>query len=205
MSRYVARGLSAALFAAGLAGCGVFETSYELPARDALDPAEWRVTGVRVEARERLTVSENNGIAPNADVVWHHEDEGDRRAQVARIVEDGIRAGARGSDGARRVGLYVEIDRFHGVTPRAVNEAPAAVHDIEYRVWVMDQATGTTLAGPFDFVTDLPAYTQSFAEVAAAEGRTERRRIVSHIARATSHWLGLSDDDPRLQFFSLGL
>lgn len=196
---------AALLTGVALSGCGVFETSYEVPSRDALDPADWRVTGVRVEARDRLTVSEDNRIAPDADIVWHHEDLGDRRAQVARIVEDGVRTGARGTTGGQRVGLFVELDRFHGVTPRAVNEAPAAVHDIEYRVWVMDQATGATLAGPFAFVTDLPAYTQSFAEVAAAEGRTERGRIVAHIARVTAHWLGLSEDDPRNRFFSLGL
>lgn len=193
--------LTLALLAAGCSAS--FTTDYALP-DGALNPDAWRVTGIRVEVTHGATTTEANRLAPDADIVWHGDFEGDRKVQTAAILEEGLRRGARGMDGARRVGLYVLLDRFHGVTPSAVNQAPSAVHDIEYRVWVMDQETGTAITGPIPFEADLLAYTKSMAAVAAAEGRTEKERIIRHVARITRHWLGISEEDPRGTFASIG-
>jgi hypothetical protein len=148
-------------------------------------------------------VSEDNVLAPNADIVWHGEPPGDRRAQVAAIVTEGVREGAAPLRGARDVTLLVELDRFHGVTPRAVNSSPAAVHNIAYRVWVKDARDGSTVLGPVPVRASLLANTGTNAIVAARAGQTERARIVDHIAATTAGWLGVGPD-ARGSFVSIG-
>lgn len=199
----VMRLLAAVLAAATLAGCGgEFATDFDTPL-DAETTRSWHVTEVSVAAPRSLTTTEANVLAPNADVVWHGEPAGNRRAQTARILEEGLRKGSAGLRGSRRVAIEAQLLEFHGVTPIAVNQSPAAVHNITYVIRIVDPSTEETLAGPDRIQADLPAYTQSQATVAAENGITERRRIVDHIARTTAGWLGIGPD-PRGVFVSLG-
>ena len=186
-----------------LSGCGgTFATDYDR-AVEAQVARSWRVTDVSVVVPASLTTTEQNTLAPNADIVWHGEPKGDRRAQVARIVEDGLRLGSRDLRGRTSVVLQAQLNHFHGVTPVAINQAPAAVHNISYILRVVNPATGETLFGPETIQADLPALTQSAAAVAAANGISERQRIVAHIAETTAGWLGIGPD-PRGTFSSLG-
>lgn len=189
--------------AVALAGCGgTFATSYDNPVAAEVSRG-WRVSGVSVSVPDRLSTTEANVLAPNADIVWHGEPKGNRRAQVARIVEEGLKKGGTGLRGRSGVVLQAQLIHFHGVTPIAVNEAPAAVHNISYILQVVDRATGKVVAGPEVIQADLPAFTKSAAVVASTSGITERQRIVDHIAEATAGWLG-TGPDPRETFSSLG-
>jgi hypothetical protein len=163
----------------------------------------WTVSGVRTIVPDRLRVSEDNVLVPDADIVWHGEPAGERRAQVAAIVTEGVEKGAAPLDGPRDVTLYVELSRFHGVTPAAINRSPAAVHNIAYRIWVLDARDGSTILGPVPVQASLIANTGTNAIAAAKAGQSERARVVNHIAATTAGWLGIGPD-ARESFVSIG-
>lgn len=186
-----------------LAGCaGNWSTDYSEPLAPEVSRG-WRVTDVVVRVPETLTVSNANSYAPNADIVWHGDVPGDRRRQVAAILDEGITRGAASLSGKRPVRFDVTLTQFHGVTPAAVARAPQAVHNISYEITVVDARTGETIAGPETIQADLEAYVGAGAIVAAQSGLTERSRIVTHLAQVTRGWLGIGPD-PRREFSGLG-
>ena len=67
---------------------------------------------------ETLTTSEENSYTPDFDIVWHGEPFGDRRAQAAAIVTEGIQKGAAGLHGKTRVRIVATLGQFHAITPR---------------------------------------------------------------------------------------
>ena len=192
--------LSAAIFVAGCAGN--FASDYSAGIAPEVSRG-WQVAEVRAIAYDSRTVSEDNVLVPMANIVWHGEAPGDRRAQVAAIVADGVRAASAPLDGARKVELHIAVDRFHGVTPVAINRSPGAVHDINFRIAVVDRATREVLVEPVRIEADLLAYTRSMAVISRLNGQTERQRIVDHVAAVTAGWLG-TGPDVRGSFVSIG-
>ena len=197
--RWIAGGLLVAL----LAGCS---TSWEVDYDTGLSSdvtRNWRVADVVVVVPEELSVSNANTFAPNADIVWHGEPFGDRKAQVAAIVDEGITAGASELQGERPVTITARVNTFHAVTPAAVARAPSAVHNIQYVIAVFDARTAEPLVEPQEVSADLEAYVGSAAIAAAIQGQTQRVRIVDHIALVTRGWLGFGPDQRR-SFSGLG-
>jgi len=182
-----------------LGGCAeTWGVSYDRPVSPALSRG-WRLAGVAVSVPESLTVSEANVLMPNADIVWHGDPPGDRRAQVAAIVREGLTRGAAPLRGSRPVRIAVEVRAFHAVTPRAVAIAPQAVHHIALTVQVLSANDGAALMPPQTIEADLEARVGK----AAARPPDERVRIVDHLARVFRGWLGLGPD-PRRTFRSFG-
>lgn len=180
-----------------LSACSsAWEVAYDNPA-SAEETRSWTVVDVVAVAPESLTVSESNFFAPNADIVWRGEEFGDRHAQVAAIIDEGIARGASELNGPRRVTITARVNRFHGVTPSAVARAPSAVHNIEYVMQVFDATTGEAITDPETVQADLEAYVGSAAIAAAINGQTQKRRIVDHIAKITRGWLGFGPDQRR--------
>lgn len=186
-----------------LAACsGSWETNYDAP----VDPAVargWRLADVTVSLPENLTTTEENGYAPNADVIWHGEPFGDRKAQAAAILRTGIAQGAQELRGSQRVNFAVTLNEFHAVTPLARSKAPSAVHNISYTIQVIDARTGAALTEPQYIRADLEAYTGSAAFEAIARGETQKVRITNHLRGVTAGWLGLGAD-LRRSFSSAG-
>lgn len=186
-----------------LAGCsGSWQTSYDSP----LDPTvtrSWRVDSVTVTVPDELTTTEDNSYAPNADIVWHGEAFGDRKAQVAKIVDDAITAGSDELRGTRRVSFAVTLQEFHALTPKARAQAPSAVHNIAYFIQVLDANTGEAITEPEFIRADLEAFVGEAAFFAAAEGQTQIVRITDHLVDVTRGWLGIGPD-PRRTFSSAG-
>ena len=186
-----------------LMGCaGPWRVDYEA----GIDPnvsREWKLDHVSVSVPETLTVSDENDLAPNADIVWHGDMPGDRRTQVAMIVDEGLTRGARELPGQRPVTIAVRLLQFHSVTPAALSMAPSAVHNIRYVVQVYDARTKKPLSEPQVIRAALEANVGTSAIVAAIEGRTQRVRIVNHLASVTRGWLGLGPDQRRT-FSTLG-
>ena len=186
-----------------LAGCsGAWETSYKEP----LDPAvtrNWTVRDVTVQLPADLTTTEENSYAPDADVVWHGEPFGDRKAQAAAIVDEGITQGARGLRGRQPVRLLVTLMEFHALSPKARAQAPSAVHNISYMIEVLDARTGETIAEPELIRADLLAFTGAAAIDAVVQGETQKVRITRHLRDVTAGWLGIGPD-PRQTFSSAG-
>lgn len=170
---------------------------------DASVSRGWHVHGVFVQVPESLTVSNANTYAPDADIVWHGEPPGDRRAQVAAILKEGISRGVAPLNGPRGVTIAVRLSHFHAVTPAAVARAPAAVHNIGYYIQVFDAETREPVTESEFVSADLEAYVGSAAVTAALQGQTQRVRIVDHLTRVTRGWLGIAADQRR-SFGSIG-
>jgi hypothetical protein len=201
MSRLpIAAAVSAAFFVAGCAGN--FASDYDLGIAPETS-RDWTVVDVRAIAYDSRSVSEDNVLVPFADIVWHGEPAGDRRVQVAAIVAEGVREAAAPLDGPREVEIHIAVDRFHGVTPAAINRSPGAVHDIAFRAAVVDRGTREVLVEPVRIDADLIAYTQRVAVISRLNGETERQRIVDHVAAVTAGWLG-TGPDVRGTFVSIG-
>lgn len=186
-----------------LAACsGSWATSYDAPL-DAEVTRDWAVRDVVVVLPDDLTTTEENSYAPEADVVWHGEPFGDRKAQAAAIVREGIRQGARGLRGRQAVNLMVTLAEFHALTPKARANAPSAVHNIAYFMQVVDARTGEELTEPEFIRADLIALTGAAAIDAVVQGETQKVRITRHLKDVTAGWLGIGPD-PRQEFSSAG-
>lgn len=186
-----------------LAGCtGQWSVGYENQLSSETTKS-WNLNRVRVEIPANLTVSEANSLAPNADIVWHGEQAGNRRTQVGEILREGLHKGAASLNGSRNVDFVATLKRFHAVTPAAVAQSPAGVHNIEYIIQVFDASTGQALTEPEEIEADLEAYVGAAAFTAAINGQTQRVRIVDHIAVVTASWLG-TGPDARREFTSIG-
>ena len=195
--------LASGLAMVALAGCSNnWSVAYEQGLDSSITRA-WRLNDVVIFVPDELTVSNDNTFVPNADIVWHGDPYGDRKAQVSSILDEGISRGASVLRGRRPVNIVVSLRQFHSVTPAAVARAPSAVHNIEFIIEVRDAATGQTLNAPELISADLEAYVGAAAVTAAINGETQRKRIVTHLDAVTRGWLGLGDDQRRV-FHSLG-
>lgn len=192
--------VAAVLFLSGCGGRFASDYAVEVPPDVS---RTWQVTDVRAIVHGNRTVSDDNVLIPIADIVWHGEPAGDRKAQVAEIVAEGTRAAAAPLARGRPVEIHIAVDRFHGVTPVAVNRSPAAVHDIVFRIAVVDRRTREVLVPPERVTASLVAHTQTNAILSRLKGETERQRIVDHVAEVVAGWLG-TGPDARRSFVSLG-
>ena len=170
---------------------------------DAETSRDWRLAAIVSVVPDTLKVSNSNSYAPGGDIVWWGEPFGDRRAQVAQIFEEAVRAGASELDGERAVTITATVQRFHAVTPAAVAAAPAAVHNILFRIQVFDTRTAEALTEPVEIVADLEAYVGSAAMASAIRGEDQRTRIVAHLTSVIRGWLGFGPDQRRT-FESIG-
>ena len=185
-----------------LAACSGWETSYS----DVVPPAASRAWGpatIDVLVPRTLTVSEANRFAPDADIVWREDPIGDRYAQVDAIVTAGAKRAASRMSGHDPVTVKIVLQEFHALTERAQFSAPGGVHNISFVAQVFDSRTGEALTEADVIRADLAAYTGEQSVQARARGITQKRRIVSHIDRVLSGWLGLGPD-PRGQFSGVG-
>jgi len=196
------RSVFVAGLAALLAGCGQWQVDYD----KALDPSvtrNWRLRNVVVTVPESLTTTEENSMAPDADIVWHGEPLGDRREQVGKILREAIIRGGSKLAGSEAVDILVELNHFHAVTPTAVSRAPGAVHNIRFTARVVDALTGQPLTEAEIIDADLEAFVGSAAAMAEVQGQGQRKRIVQHIASVTEGWLGTGPDQ-RVTFNGFG-
>lgn len=188
----------------GLAGCTgqTWETKYDQ--LDQAQTAQWRVASVEVAVPETLTTSEENSYVPDFDIVWHGEPAGDRRAQAAAIVTEGIQKGAAGLHGKTRVRIVATLGQFHAITPKVRESLQnSGVHNIQYTVQVFDARSGKALTQPQNIKAEFPALVGKAGDEADARGLTQRVQIVNQIAAVTRNWLG-SGADPRGTFSRLG-
>ena len=177
-----------------LAGCGSdFETGFSAPIPTG-QSENWAFNSVSVDVPDTLIVSDRNRFAPRADIVWHGDPEGDRKAQVGAVLESGIAAGAAGLPGKMPVDIEVTLIQFHGVTPRAASRAPSAVHNIAFTARVVDAETGEALTADQRIDADLQANTGQAALEAANRGQTQKARVTEHVAAVTAAWLGIGPD-----------
>lgn len=187
-----------------LAACGsVYRTYYESP----VDPAvsrNWRVADVVVTVPSELTVSEARALVPPADIVWREDPPGDRKAQIAAILDAAITRGAAPLRGGQPVRFLVTVRRFHALTFEAESRlSDAGVHNIGFDLTVVDARTGAVLRGPDRIEADVPAFAGTEAVRRRAAGETQRSVITNQVAATIQGWLGIGAD-PRGEFNRLG-
>lgn len=192
------RNLLLAGLAAVLAACGTSDFKVDYPQVPAEQSRNWRVADVRVTVPDTLVVSEEDTLIPKADIVWHGDAAGDRKAQVADIVRQGVLAGSNGLRGSKRVTMDVSLLRFHALTPRAYRVSPswAGVNNVIYEVTVRD-AAGAVVLGPERIEADMAAVVAKgnpSNEAQRVAGGQTRRSLVAHVAHVTRAWLGLGPD-----------
>ena len=190
--------------AMGLAGCAGsnWETAYEQV--DPAQSANWRLASVQVSAPATLTTSDVDGYTPDFDIVWHGEPAGDRHAQAAAIIKEGIERGARSAlNGREGVRIVATITQFHAITPTVRRMHTVGVHNIQYTVQVFDAHSGAALTEPQNIKAEFPALVGKAGDEADAAGNTQRVQIVNHVAAVTQNWLG-KGADPRGKYSRLG-
>lgn len=188
-----------------LAACGgVYATAFPEPL-SAEVTRKWRVVAVQVDVPQSLTVSEEHSLVPQADIVWREDDpNGDRHAQVAKIMHDAIAAGAKPLRGPVPVILQVTVSRFHALTFEAETRlADAGVHNIQFDIQAVDARRHVVLAGPTHIQADLPALSGAAMAQARLVGQSQKSMITAHVIQTTAAWLGIGPDN-RGTFSRLG-
>ncbi|WP_102223373.1 DUF6778 family protein [Acidimangrovimonas sediminis] len=190
------RTLLVLLGATALGACATrFATSYP----SAVPPSEsrnWHLARVDVAVPPNLTVSDANTLVPDADIVWHGDGPGDRRAQVAAILRTAVAAGARGLPGRQPVVIEVFLQRFHALTPRAeaLSMQNVGVLNVDFTIAVVDARSGKVLVPPTPIQAALPGLTGKAAEEASARGQTQKTEIIAHVRAVVAGWLGVGPD-----------
>ncbi|MCX7645966.1 MAG: hypothetical protein N2Z62_11820 [Rhodobacteraceae bacterium] len=198
------RALAALSIVLLVAACGAtYRTYYAAPVDPAVSRG-WRVVDVAVRVPEQLTVSEEKSLVPRADIVWREDPPGDRKAQIAAILDDAITRGASGLRGPRPVRFLVTVRRFHALTFEAeARLTDAGVHNIQFDIAVVDARTGETLRGPELIQAETPAFSGYEAVRRRSAGETQRSVITNHVAATIAGWLGTGPDQ-RGSFSRLG-
>lgn len=187
----------------GGGGGGGFETNYSQI--DQSVTGNWRIAKVDVSVPQTLTISEKNSYMPNADIVWHGDAAGDRRAQVAAIFRKATRKGTSDLRGKQPVTLRITVTQFHALTPKARGMAGnVGVHDIRFDARIYDARTGAPLTYSYAIKADMAALVGQDAADADARGFTQKVEITDHLATVFRNWLGGYGTDPRKSFNRLG-
>lgn len=120
-------------------------TAYEGESHAAvpLNPS-YRVVEVKVEVPASLTTSEDNGIKPRSDILWHEDPLGDRHGQVDAIMTAALEEGVRGLSGERAVVLEATMTRFHALTKRT-RYSIGGEHEVWMYIAIRDAKTGELL------------------------------------------------------------
>lgn len=186
---------AALLLAAATSACTMETTSratpFDLPlgadggadgAQTVMIAPDFRVTKVNVIVPGSLTVSEDNGIKPRADIVWREDPYGNRYEQVKSVMEEGLNAGAKALNGTRAVVLDVQLVRFHAQTQRVRYSSLPSKHEIEFLLTVRDANSGAVIVPSHMVNATFDALGGNAAVAADRAGITQRMRIDEHLA-----------------------
>lgn len=192
--RFALTGLATLLLTACVGGGGGFKTDYTPLGTDVT--GGWRLSDVRVSVPNSLVISEQETLLPDADIVWREDPVGDRRAQVATIMEAAVTRGAQGLRGSRGVIIEVTVTRFHAMTWKAEqSEADWGVHNIRFDARVVDARTGAELLPLTHIDAEFPALSGANMREARAKGITQKSMITAHVANTVAGWLGIGPDN----------
>ncbi len=157
------------------------------------DVASWSLSDVIVQIPDGMAVSTDGNVRyPPADMlVWYGDPPGDRKAQVATLLADAVRAGAIDAMiGTRPVVMRINIDQFHAMTPKArATNIQLGVHEIRFDIEVIDAASGEILATEADVNADFRAFSGSQAILAEQAGQGQKIRIQTRVSQVIRAWL----------------
>ncbi|WP_104019319.1 DUF6778 family protein [Roseovarius nitratireducens] len=194
---YLVRLIAALMLGLGLSACASVETATRNAPLDApaLRPAavSLDVQEVRVRVPRSLRVSEANRYLPGGDIVWREDPPGDRHAQVAAILEQGLERGVAALPvGVVPVVLDVELTKFHALSEKA-RYTFGGVHAIQFTYTLRDPETGVALTEPKFVKADFKALGGQKAIAAERRGITQKVRITGQLANVILAELGAGD------------
>jgi hypothetical protein len=171
-------------FALALSACGASNTASRAAMPDdtmlGVVQPDYYIDSFTVSVPRSLKVNEKNTYYPRGDIVWRGDMLGDRHAQVKAMFEASIRQAAPRVQGSRPVRVDVQVMRFHAVSEKA-RYTVGGIHDITFRLRLVDAVTGVQIA-PIKVVdADLRALEGQSAIAADARGETQKARITSHL------------------------
>jgi len=150
---------------------------------------DYKVSAIDVQVPDALVVSEANSYKPRADIVWHEDPIGDRRAQVDTIITNALSEGTAGMQGSRAVRLEVVVTRFHALTPKT-RYTFGGTHDIRMVLSVYDAKTGELIEGPRPVGFEIPASGGDKALAEEAAGITQKVVITNALEEMIQAELG---------------
>ena len=182
--------------ALAVSGCAprISSTDFEAGAGAAsANPGAWALQSVQVDIPESMKVNTNGDVRypDSSELVWWGDPPGDRKAQVAALLEDAVRAGALDAlTGQRGVTFKVNVNQFHAMTPRArATDLQLGVHEMQFDFSVVDAQSGEVLASEPGVNADLRAFSGSQALLAEQAGQGQKIRIQTRVAQVVRSWL----------------
>lgn len=118
--------------------------------------AHYNIVDFTVVVPQSLLVSNADVYLPNADIVWHGDPPGDRRAQVKALFVAGFTRGTANMTQGQAIMVNIEVQRFHALSPRA-RATVGGNFAMQFILTVYDAATGAILDGPRMVRADTPA------------------------------------------------
>ena len=156
----------------------------------------WRVADVRVTVPDmphRQRGQDPSPAAPTSSGAKTRP--GDRRAQVAVIVETAARSGASGLRGARPVHARLTVTRFHALTFEAERRlSNAGVHNIDFMARSSMPAAARSSPAPRRSRPHCPPSRAGHGRGPRARARRRNRMITAHLAQTIAAWLGAGPD-----------
>jgi hypothetical protein len=143
---------------------------------------DFSIDSFTVSVPKSLKVNDKNLYYPRGDIVWRGDLPGDRHAQVKAIIEAGLRNAAPRLTGTRPVRIDVQVLRFHGLSEKA-RYTVGGVHNITMMYRLIDVSNGLQIGPTKTLQADLDALGGQAAIDADSQGRTQKARIVTHLAK----------------------
>lgn len=184
---HVVRLIALLTLGVALSACARIETVSRNSAPEQAVPAPvampFDIVRVDVRVPRSLRVSEANAFLPMGDIVWREDPPGDRYAQVAAIVHDGLSRGlASLQPGGVPAVLDVEVSKFHALSEKA-RYTFGGVHALQFTFVLRNPATGEAYGAPQFVKADFRALGGAAAIAAERKGLTQKVRITRHLAK----------------------
>ncbi len=127
-----------------------------------------------------MTVSENDGYYPIADIVWRGDPPGPRKEQIAAMFETAASRAGQVIDGDVPVAVDVQLVRFHGVTDRT-RYSVGGVYNVVFLMTVRDAASGAVIEPARRIAANLDAPGGNRAVELEQSGQTQKVRVTDFL------------------------
>ncbi len=171
--------LSVFLFLVTLTACAAGPIGVARSAPEGI-VRSYTIADFRFSAASDLSVSENEGYYPLADVVWRGDPRGPRIPQIAAMFETAMERNKPVLRGRQPVAVDVQLVRFHGVTDRT-RFSVGGVYNIVFLMTVRDAATGQVIEPTRRVVANLDAPGGAQAARLEVSGQTQKVRVTDFL------------------------
>ncbi|MEO0931506.1 MAG: DUF6778 family protein [Pseudomonadota bacterium] len=164
---------------AGLGACSSGGTFVPSSVSDSVSRT-YALADFTFAAPSDLTVSENEGYYPWADVVWRGDPRGARVPQIAAMFDTAAARSKTALNGDVPVAVRVTLVRFHGVTDRT-RYSVGGNYNIVFDMTVSDARSGTVIEPTRRITANLDAPGGTRAVALEQSGQTQKVRVTDFL------------------------